>query len=217
MSKYLYLDTSSDSSLVMLCEQAAVLAWRSNAIQKDHASLINLHIAEVLNESATSWSDVNGIVVLNGPGSYTGLRIALATAKGLCYARKLPLYLINKLDMILFATSKESRGDLNGIALKAREGEYFWAVYNKSGEVVVAPSLSTKEEVLEYFKHNTCSLFFMDEQISSEIALGSVVSIQSDRIAQFIETHIIDSKPADLFLSEPFYLKNVHINKINKL
>lgn len=217
MAKYLYLDTSSELSLIMLVCDGKVLDLRSNSMQKDHASLINVHIAELLTAQNLQMTDLSGVFVLNGPGSYTGLRISLATAKGICYARQIPLYLLNKLDLIFYVSPSALRKETNLVAIKAREAEFFFATYDLNGESIHEPGLSTSEELSGLLAPNACNLFYIDDKMQVEWPSGIMVEMQPESIASFIQHRMQTEKPADLFLSEPFYMKNVHINKINKL
>ena len=100
MKHLLYLDTSDKKSLLLIIREGAVIAERSNDIQNNHGQVINSQIQEMMTECNLPWQQIDAICVLNGPGSYTGLRISLATAKGLCYAQSIPLILLNKLDLI---------------------------------------------------------------------------------------------------------------------
>jgi tRNA threonylcarbamoyladenosine biosynthesis protein TsaB len=217
MAIYLYLDTSSEASSIMLLQDGKVMAFRTNAIQKDHASLINLHIAELLDEMAIKMSDLAGVCVLNGPGSYTGLRISLATAKGICYACQIPLFLFNRLDLLFHQSSVDKRNETNVVAITAREDEYFCASYDYEGNRVIEPGLSTSADISALMAQNTCSLFYIDDTMSEKWPSSVQLVLTSEGVASFIEHRLKTEKPADLFLSEPFYMKNVHINKINKL
>lgn len=207
----LYLDTSCDHSIVMLLRKTEILSHRTNSLQKEHASVLNMHIAEVLQEANCLWDQLAGVVVMNGPGSYTGLRLSLATAKGLCYAHQIPLYLFNKLDLIMYATPIPQRGELNGIAIKARAGEYFWAEYDYHGNCVVSPCVANLESI--QIKNGAFKLFCIDSDPDIDFMCSEKVTIGTNTIALFVNEIVLKLSPANLFLSEPFYLKNVYLTK----
>jgi tRNA threonylcarbamoyladenosine biosynthesis protein TsaB len=217
MAYLLYIDTSGMDSLVMILRDNTIVAFRSNANQKDHGQFINIHIQEIMNEANIKWNELNAICVLNGPGSYTGLRIGLGTAKGIAYAHQLPLILINKLDLIYNFIPKDLITQHNGIVSKAREDEYFFATYDSKGVSTLVPSLASHAEIQTQISENALSLFCIEEELKDDFEKITVVDKKSEIIANLCLQYFQDQKFADLFLSEPFYLKNVHINKINKL
>src|SRR5690349_2645482 len=91
MSLILNIDTATSQASVCLAKDGIVLKELINKEQKDHAAWIQPAIKELLLETGYDLIYVNAIAVTAGPGSYTGLRVGLATAKGLCYALKIPL------------------------------------------------------------------------------------------------------------------------------
>ena len=217
MAIYLYLDTSSEASSIMLLQEGKVLAFRTNAVQKDHASLINIHIAALLEEVDIKMRDLAGVCVLNGPGSYTGLRISLATAKGICYACGIPLFLFTKLDLLFHESPLDKRSETNMVVITAREDEFFYASFDSQGHLLSQPSLSTTAEITAILTQDVCSLFYIDDNVKEKWPSSIQTTITQEGIARFVEHRLQTERSADLFLSEPFYMKNVHINKINKL
>ena len=91
MALILNFDTSTTICSVSLSEDTEILAYRENAEGKNHATLLTVFIKEVLKEAGKSPSDLDAISVSKGPGSYTGLRIGVSTAKGMAYALNIPV------------------------------------------------------------------------------------------------------------------------------
>jgi len=88
----LHIETATDICSVALSEGERVLAIRESGPERSHASLLNKFIREVFNQSGYPISGIDAVAVSKGPGSYTGLRIGVSTAKGISYAlRKLLL------------------------------------------------------------------------------------------------------------------------------
>ena len=108
MSLILNIDTALDTASVCLTEDDNVLLLSSSENQKDHASWLHTEIAELLQKNGRNIKDLSAVAVSVGPGSYTGLRVGLAAAKGFCYALHIPLITINSLTIIAFAVKEDS-------------------------------------------------------------------------------------------------------------
>jgi tRNA threonylcarbamoyladenosine biosynthesis protein TsaB len=100
MALLLSLETSTQSCSVALHREGVLVASREIKTPRSAASQLAVMIQEVLNHSGSKPQDLQGVIVASGPGSYTGLRIGVATAKGLCYALGIPLIAINTLDLL---------------------------------------------------------------------------------------------------------------------
>jgi tRNA threonylcarbamoyladenosine biosynthesis protein TsaB len=100
MALLLSLETSTQACSVALHNKGVVVASREIKTPRSAASQLAVMIQEVLKFSGNNPSDLQGVVVASGPGSYTGLRIGVATAKGLCYALSIPLIAISTLDLL---------------------------------------------------------------------------------------------------------------------
>lgn len=103
MALILNIDTAMETASISLAEHGKVLASEINGSQTDHAAWIQPAIGRVANHEL---GDIVAVGISNGPGSYTGLRIGLATAKGLCYALQIPLVTVNTLSVIAFDAIK---------------------------------------------------------------------------------------------------------------
>mgnify|MGYP003484474475 FL=1 len=102
MMLLLSLETSTQACSVALHEGQTILASRQTNTPRSAASKLAVMIQEVLEQADKKPSNLNAIIVASGPGSYTGLRIGVATAKGLCYALRIPLISVNTLDLLAF-------------------------------------------------------------------------------------------------------------------
>ena len=125
MKPILHIDTSGDEGLYFLSEHGVPLpgAVRTG---KDHAALGAPAILELLAQHGVGATDLAAIAVCNGPGSYTGLRVGLATAKGIAYACGASLILHNRLTLLLDSLPEGNiAGGTQAVALKARTGEWF--------------------------------------------------------------------------------------------
>ena len=93
----LCLETSTAVCSVALVENGNVVALRESLDGQNHAEKITLFIDEVMKEAGIAYKDLDAVATSMGPGSYTGLRIGVSTAKGLCYAMEKPLIAIDTL------------------------------------------------------------------------------------------------------------------------
>ena len=136
MALLLCIDTAVAESSVCLAENGTSIAVKRSPDQKESASWIHIAIRDLLRENGVSLPSLQGIALSGGPGSYTGLRVGMATAKGLCYAAGLPLMLVDTLQMMAAAATHEPAALLCPM-IDARRMEVFTAIYNRSLEPVV--------------------------------------------------------------------------------
>jgi tRNA threonylcarbamoyladenosine biosynthesis protein TsaB len=98
----LALDTATRRCSVVLCDGTRVLAFREEESERlTHAERLNVFIGEVLREAGAAFDELEAVAVGIGPGSYTGLRIGLSAAKGLCYALRIPIIGMGTLDILV--------------------------------------------------------------------------------------------------------------------
>ena len=104
MSIILNIDTSIETASVSIAKDGAIIASVKNAIQKEHAGFLHIAIRDLLLQSSLELKQMDAIAVTIGPGSYTGLRVGMASAKGLCYALNKPFITIGTLNALTVAS-----------------------------------------------------------------------------------------------------------------
>lgn len=136
MKKIILIETSTALCSVALCEDGKILAYRESNALKAHASLTAVFVQEVLAESGCTIADCDAICVSMGPGSYTGLRVGVSTAKGLCFGAKKPMLAVGTLDTLV-AQALDIMPDCSGQPWKhivpmidARRMEVYSAVFS---------------------------------------------------------------------------------------
>ena len=143
MSLILNIDTALDVAWISLANEGKVLASAGNPSQYDHAAWIHQAIKQLLKESGHKLQHLRAIGVCIGPGSYTGLRIGLSTAKGLCYTLNVPLITLNTLEVMALGAMSQVPGAssdwLYCPMIDARRMEVFAGVYDHNLNVVVKP------------------------------------------------------------------------------
>ncbi|RYE22017.1 MAG: tRNA (adenosine(37)-N6)-threonylcarbamoyltransferase complex dimerization subunit type 1 TsaB [Sphingobacteriales bacterium] len=222
MAYILHIDTSGDRGIVALSEDGKLLAERINTDTRNHAAVINLYIDELVKEQGITLSDLSAIAVCGGPGSYTGLRIGLSTAKALCYVLDIPLLHHDRLLLMALPCIYDTSSTYEQFAgiLPAREKEYFLGIYDSKMVSVYGPQHTLTEELTNIFD-KTGKNIVVAGKIADESDLASISKLK------FVETDIIDLNSwskyaydsyveknfADLALAEPFYLKQVYTHK----
>jgi tRNA threonylcarbamoyladenosine biosynthesis protein TsaB len=140
MSLILTIDTATEQASVALSLRGKLIADRRNGDQKDHAAWIHVAIAELLREGGIKPAGLNAVSVVAGPGSYTGLRVGMATAKGFCYALNIPMITLNTLKILAFsAKDQAANGMLICPMLDARRMEVYTALYTTNLDELLSP------------------------------------------------------------------------------
>lgn len=103
MALLLNIDTAFSYASVSINLNGEMLGAIENNVQKEHAAFLQPAIKFLFEKYGYKLRDLDGISVVEGPGSYTGLRIGMATAKGLCYALQKPLITVGTLSMMTLA------------------------------------------------------------------------------------------------------------------
>ena len=110
MEKILLIETSTALCSAALAEDGAITAYKESSAPKAHASLTAVFIQEILEERGLTLADCDAVCVSMGPGSYTGLRVGVSTAKGLCFGAGKPLLAVGTLDTLVAQAMEEIPG-----------------------------------------------------------------------------------------------------------
>ncbi len=210
----LHIDASGATCEVMLAVDGKPISHKLSDGGRDHAEKINLLVADTLNEARCMLSDLDGIAVCNGPGSYTGLRIGLATAKGFCYALGKPLILHNRLKLMLcdLMRQQEDKGANMLAILPARAGEYYIAA---AGEYSSPPVHISTELLLANLSHIQKPLMLIGQH-DADIALTQPATsvpffLNMNLWAGLTLESFFAKEFANLAYAEPEYLKPAYI------
>lgn len=137
MTKILHIETATQICSVALSENDEIISSRQSNEKNAHSSILTVFIDEIFRETGISIHHLDAVSVSMGPGSYTGLRIGVSAAKGLCYAGDKPLIAINTLEAMAFGMIKTATGKIENIAdylfcpmIDARRMEVYSAIFN---------------------------------------------------------------------------------------
>jgi tRNA threonylcarbamoyladenosine biosynthesis protein TsaB len=216
MNLILNIDTSLETSTVCLSDADRVLKMTASEDQKEHASWIHKAIEGLFMDTATTPGDLSAVGVSIGPGSYTGLRVGLATAKGFCYALNIPLICNNTLEMMTVAVLKED-ADLFCPLIDARRMEVFTAVYNKEMIELQSPSAKIIDEnsFQDLLSENRI-LFFgngvakVQQLVKNPNAKWGVHWGNSSHLSVLTYQKFLQKKFSDLAYTEPLYVKEFY-------
>ena len=108
MENIILIETSTALCSTALVENGVLTSYRESSAPKAHASLTAVFIQEMLDERGLTLADCDAVCVSKGPGSYTGLRVGVSTAKGLCFGSGKPLIAVGTLDTLVFQALSDS-------------------------------------------------------------------------------------------------------------
>lgn len=217
MSKILNIETSTEVCSVCISEGKDVLAIRESKEGLNHSLLLGSYIKEVLQEVSIKAENLDAIAVSMGPGSYTGLRIGVSIAKGLCFGANIPLIAVSTLQALALSVSQNmGYGKLYCPMIDARRMEVYTAIYDGNNNIIE----DVNAKIIDEFSF--ANLLNNNEIIFFGNGSGKVVNTIKHTNAVFIdniktsstmlipiaEKKIIAKDYEDTAYFEPFYLKD---------
>ncbi|WP_425390154.1 tRNA (adenosine(37)-N6)-threonylcarbamoyltransferase complex dimerization subunit type 1 TsaB [Ekhidna sp.] len=155
MALILSIETSTKVCSVALHRSGELLATQSHQVEKSHSSLLPGIGLEVCKEADVTFNDLDAVAVSAGPGSYTGLRIGVSTAKGICYTLKKSLIAIPSLDVMTEAVRGKFLGDhLLCPMMDARRMEVYTQLEDQDGKKIwdLQPKILDEQSFKEFEK-----------------------------------------------------------------
>ena len=224
MDNIILIETSTELCSTAMASEGKIISYRESDRPRTHASLTAVFIDEMLRETGLKVQDCAAVCVSMGPGSYTGLRVGVSTAKGLCFGGGLPLLAVGTLDTLVWQGItgeyfRNSQGDPDFRyiipMIDARRMEVYTAVFSPDGKQVT----DTEAKIVD------------GSSFAEQLAAGHVLFIgdAADKCRTVItnpNAHFIQCCPKassmlvpamaeykekrfrDVAYFEPFYLKN---------
>lgn len=224
MALILNIETSTEVCSVALAENGTTLFAKESSEGMNHAEMLTVFIQDLFSDNQLSLKSVDAVAVSKGPGSYTGLRIGVSVAKGLCYALDIPLISINSLDVLgkyaaqnLSKFYKSETGKMLFCPMiDARRMEVFTALYNESGEQIKPVTAEIVDETfLEDILETHKVMFFGNGAQKCKQKLthpNALFNGPEKTSAQFMQNlaqiKYNRNEFEDVAYFEPFYLKN---------
>jgi len=226
MSCFLCIDTATAVCSVVLTQNDKVLSIKESTEEKAHASNLGIFVEQVLNEAAISVNQLDAVAVSKGPGSYTGLRIGVSTAKGLCYGADIPLISVETLQIMSHGMCREAlKTFTNNFSadsalfcpmIDARRMEVYTALFDFTNQKInETTAMIVKEDSFDSILQNAQVVFagngadkcramlthknalFLDNYIHSALYMINIVQQAYHK-----------SKFENLAYFEPYYLKD---------
>jgi tRNA threonylcarbamoyladenosine biosynthesis protein TsaB len=218
MAVILNIDTSMSTAGVCLAKEGSVMALAESQDQKNHSSWLHPAVARLLSETRLRPRDLQAVAVTAGPGSYTGLRVGMAAAKGFCYALGIPLIAENTLNMMAFAGRDQlPEADLLCPMIDARRMEVFTAVYGRKGEVLLpAKAMIIDQNSFAEFLSGHVVSFFGDgsykckQLITAPGAQFENLSYPVGYLGKLSFLRYLQGEFTGVVYSEPVYTKEFH-------
>jgi tRNA threonylcarbamoyladenosine biosynthesis protein TsaB len=226
MALILNIETSTKVCSVAVSENGQIKGFKEINDEKSHAKYLTVFIDELLKELNISFHDIDAVAVSKGPGSYTGLRIGVSTAKGLCYAKDIPLVSVNTLQSMAFGLiNKVHQKDLTipnfnqsilVPMIDARRMEVYSAFFNAEGEFLREVKAEIiKQDAYKDILKSKQMIFFGNgsEKITETIQRQNTFFLpgfcaSAVDMAQLSERFYSQKKFEDVAYFEPFYLKD---------
>jgi tRNA threonylcarbamoyladenosine biosynthesis protein TsaB len=233
MALILNIETATTMCSVSLAKDGILLALKEQNGDYSHSENLTLFIEDICTRSNTKLIDIDAIAVSKGPGSYTGLRIGVSTAKGLCYSLNKPLIAINTLQQIALGISKNFKFDseisnklntpiLFCPMLDARRMEVYCAIYDSNNnEVVTTAAEIIDEHSFTEILTNNSVIFFGDGAAKCKSSLAAnknalfidAIFPSAKNMISLSESAFNNKQFEDVAYFEPFYLKDFMIGK----
>ncbi len=217
MAKILHIHTALETAIICLSDGEKMLGERTNPSQRDHAAFLHVGIRELLRDAGMNMTDLEAVQVVDGPGSYTGLRVGMAAAKGLCYALSIPLITCNTLVWMASGTLDQPPEMLRCPMIDARRMEVFAAIFDADGQTIMpsSPIILTADSFNGWLRERPILFFGNGSGKFREICTDPNARF-GDPIAgsQELIRHGIGSFEqrnfTDVAYAEPFYGKAFH-------
>jgi tRNA threonylcarbamoyladenosine biosynthesis protein TsaB len=221
MALILNLETATTSCSVSLADNGKLLSLKELDADYTHAENLTLFIQDVLTESGKKLPELDAVAISKGPGSYTGLRIGVSTAKGLCYSLNKPLIAINTLETmasgLIEQTGIKDPNILFCPMIDARRMEVFCAVYDINRKEVSPTAAEIIDENSFRDLLNSHPVYFFGDgaekcrevfSLNANARFIEKISCSAKYMIPLAEAAFARKQFEDIAYFEPFYLKD---------
>jgi len=228
MPLILNIDTATDYAGICLSDNGNCIGKEEHLDQKNHASFLQPAIHQIMEKTGKKFKELDALAVTSGPGSYTGIRVGMSSAKGLCFALNKPLIVINTLLVIAQAALEEqvtlgNEIDSNTVfcpMIDARRMEVFTGVYNWNlKEIKESGAFILEECFFKEFLIQQKVIFCGSgaKKIENNLLKSNMQTSKSQHIVNQMIKHSEAAYFADNFANlasvEPLYIKEFYNTK----
>jgi len=216
MAYILNLETATTNCSVSIAKEGELMVLKEhNSANFSHAEQLHVFIQEALEEAALQITQLNAIAVSKGPGSYTGLRIGVSAAKGLCFALNIPLISIPTLTSMAIQR-KDTDASFVIPVLDARRMEVYSTVFNQKNEEVrgTEAEVINEDSFEEYEKQGKVLILgsgaekCLEPLRSKNIEFDTAIIPSAKEMCSLSYEKYASNNFEDVAYFEPFYLKD---------
>ena len=222
MPYILNIETATKNCSVALAKEGKTIVYKEIAEEGySHAERLHVFIEEIIKEAGITFQDLSAVAVSQGPGSYTGLRIGVSAAKGLCFALDIPLIALDTLQVLAFQATVS-----DGLVipmLDARRMEVYSAIFNSNFDKIraVEAEIITEDSFLDFQE----TLYFVGdcaEKCKAVLTKQNFVFLEEIKYPSAKEMSFLSfekykkNDTVDVAYFEPYYLKDFLITTSKK-
>lgn len=223
MSLILCIETGTNICSVGISRDGELVSLRESAEGRDHAKHVGVFVDELLRETGVMPDELDAVAVGMGPGSYTGLRIGVSFAKGLCYGLHIPLIAVGSLDALAEVAIEDNEAGILDVdkwddavlcpMVDARRMEVYTRLYNAKGEPLSEVSAEVVDEhtFADVRRDKQLIIFGNGAEKCCEVLSDAMyinVAPSARGLARLAEQRLQAGQTEDIAYFEPFYLKD---------
>lgn len=223
MSLILCIETGTDICSVGIARDGELVSLRESDEGRDHAKKVAVFVDELLSETGISPDELNAVAVGMGPGSYTGLRIGVSFAKGLCYGLQIPLVAIGSLDALTEVAIEDNEAGILDVEhwddailcpmVDARRMEVYTQLFDSRGvpQSDVKAEVVTEESFADVRRERQLVIFGNGAAKCCELLSDATyvnITPSARGLARLAQQRLDEGRVEDIAYFEPFYLKD---------
>ncbi len=232
MSLILCIETGTDICSVGLARDGELISLRESDQGRDHARQVGVFVDELLSQTGIAPEELDAVAVGKGPGSYTGLRIGVSFAKGLCYGLRIPLVAIGSLDALTEVAKEDYEAGIHSVdrweeaclcpMVDARRMEVYTRVFDAAGTPLsdVSAEVVTAESFAAWRGDGRPFVIFGNGAAKCAGLLPDATLIQvapsARGLARLAQEALDAGRTEDIAYFEPFYLKDFVVTRSKK-
>lgn len=232
MSLILCIETGTDICSVGIAKDGELISLQESCEGRDHATKIAVFVNELLSQTGVIPEDLDAVAVSKGPGSYTGLRIGVSFAKGLCFGLQIPLIAVGSLDSLTEVAREDFEANIISVdnwadaylcpMIDARRMEVYTQIFNSNGESKTGVSAEIIDET-SFGEHRSDGrpfvIFGNGAAKCLELLEGAVlidITPSARGLVALAQKAFNEGSFEDIAYFEPFYLKDFVVKKSTK-
>ncbi|WP_195458392.1 tRNA (adenosine(37)-N6)-threonylcarbamoyltransferase complex dimerization subunit type 1 TsaB [Alistipes sp. D31t1_170403_E11] len=232
MSLILCIETGTDVCSVGIAKDGELLSLRESDEGRDHARKVGVFVDELLRETGIAPEDLDAVAVGKGPGSYTGLRIGVSFAKGLCYGLQKPLVAVGSLDALAEVACEDYEAGILSVEgwenaylcpmVDARRMEVYAQVFDADGRPqseVSAEVIDTESFAAFRGQGRPFVIFGSGARKCADVLPDATlveVTPSARGLARLAQQALDEGRTVDIAYFEPFYLKDFVVTTSRK-